>query len=185
MRDLKPAAIAQLQAGQVNPILLVQVTTSTGDHFYWSGLGSIVWNGHTFLGAGKLGSISTASETSDLTATNLTLSMNGIPSDIVGLALNECRTNLPAILWFGFLDAAGAVVADPYEAFSGRVDVPSAEEGGDNSTISITVENDLVDMHRPRASRYTQADQQNYSPGDLGFNFVSSVQNWNGKWGQR
>lgn len=184
-RSLTAGMIAELQKGTVSPALFVSVEFVSGFIYAWSGTGNVTWNGHTWQGVGSMGNISAITETGELAATNLTLSLSGIPSDLIGKALDECRINKTASVWFGFLDSSGNVIADPYQSFSGRVDVPQIDEGGKTSTISITVESCMNDLQRARGSRYTQDDQQLVSPGDLGFSFVPATQNWTAKWGAR
>jgi len=185
MRSLSAGVIAQLQSGAIVPATFVEIDFTSGPAYMWSGITPITWNGHTWVGVGNLGKVSTITEVGEVAATNLTLSLSGIPSGLITQALNECRVNSAAKVWLGFLDSTGAVIVDPAQSFGGRLDVPSIDEGGATSTISITVESCMVDLQRARGTRYTQDDQQLVSAGDLGFQFVPAVQTWSGKWGAR
>jgi hypothetical protein len=183
-RDLTSAIQAELLKMKVRPIIFVEAVFTSGTLRVWSGIGTISWNGQTWTGVGNLGGISPISEGTEPHADGIELSLSGIPSDLVTKALGECRPNAPVKLWFGFLDEAEAVIAAPYQSFGGRADVPSVEEGGDTSTIKLRVENRLVDFNRARERRFTHEDQQIDYPGDLGFEYVAGLQEWNGAWGK-
>ena len=58
------------------------------------------------------------------------------------------------------------------------------EEGPDTSTIQLSVENKLVDLERPRVARYTSAYQKDKFNGDLGLDFVESLQDQKLTWGR-
>src|SRR3546814_10063587 len=83
---------------------------------------------------------------------------------------------LPAKLWLGAMDSSGSVIADPYLVFEGLTDVAEIDEGGETATISISADNRLIDLERPRTRRYTQEAQQIDDATDLGFEFVPSLQ---------
>jgi hypothetical protein len=183
-RDLTSAVQAELLKMKVKPVIFVEAVFTSGTLRVWSGIGTISWNGQTWTGVGNLGGISPISEGTEPHADGIELSLSGIPSDLVTKALGECRPNAPVKLWFGFLDEAEAVIADPYQSFGGRMDVPSVEEGGETSTIKLRVENRLVDLGKARERRYTHEDQQIDYPGDLGFEYVAGLQEWNGVWGK-
>src|SRR5689334_21967992 len=113
MRSLTPAMIAELQAGTIRPAIFVEVNFVCGPAYMWTGYGSITWNGHTWSGVGHLGSISPISEVGEVAATNLTLSLSGIPTALIGQALNECRPNAAAKVWLALCDSSGNVIPDP------------------------------------------------------------------------
>ncbi len=184
-RALTSAMGTAIAADKVYPVVFVEISFASGIVRFWSGLGPITWNGLTWYGTGALGSMSQLPETSDLQAQGVSLSLSGIPSDILADCLGEVRQGKPARIWFGAMDASGGLIADPYQAMAGRVDAVKLSEGGDTSTITVNVETQLVDMQRARDRRYTDKDQQFYFPGDLGFQYVPAMQTWTGVWGRK
>lgn len=174
----------QLSADKIKPLLFLQMQFTDGPSFMWSGLGNISWNGHIWVGLGDLGTISAIEESSEIKATNVTFTLSGIPHDLIQHALGQVRQGNPVQLWFGALGDNNNVLADPLQIFAGRMDVPMIDEGAQTGTISITVENRLIDLNRSRERRYTDQDQQIDHPGDLGFQYVQLIQNWNGTWGK-
>lgn len=183
-RDLTSAVQAELLKMKLRPAIFVEGQFTSGMLRVWSGIGTISWNGQSWTGVGNLGGISPISEGTEPHADGVELSLSGIPSELITKALGECRPNAPVKIWFGFLDESDAVIADPYQSFGGRMDVPSIDEGGETSTIRLRVENRLVDFNRARERRFTHEDQQIDFPGDLGFEYVAGLQEWNGVWGK-
>lgn len=183
-RSMTTATGSALAADTVYPVFLAKVTCVSGDVLMWTGLGTITWNGMDFLGAGELGGISAISETTETAAKGITLSLSGIPIEMVATALSETRQGLPATVWLGAMDADGALIADPFPLYAGFTDVPTLEDGADTCTVSISVESRLIDLERPRVRRYTPEDQHIDYPGDKGFDFVASLQSKEFKFGR-
>jgi hypothetical protein len=190
MRNLTSGMKAAIIAQLVRPLFLVQVNTISGvstdaDNVrMWTGFGNISWNSKTWVGAGKFGAIDNIPENVALVAGGIKLTLSGIPSALLVTALTDLNQGLPATVWFGCFDASGNIIADPYEAFSGHVDVVQAIDNPGTSTIMVSVESDLIDLNRSRVSRYCDPDQQLLFPGDFGFTFVPNIQEVNLPWGQ-
>lgn len=184
MRDVTEAFIAELTAGSKAPILFYEGEFATGTVRMWTGFGTITWDSKTWTGAGNLGGVSDIQETGDVQANGVTLSLSGIPSEMIALALDDARQGLPGKIWLGFMAADGSVVADPDVVFAGRLDVPQVDDGATTCTISISYENRLRDLDRAREYRYTDESQKIFYPTDKGFEFVPSLQEWSGVWGK-
>jgi hypothetical protein len=183
-RDLTASAITQLTASRCFPIVFCELKFSSGTSRLWSGIGDLSWDGHTWSGTGRLASVSAMPEGSDVAAEGLTLTLDGIPTTYVQQVLTECRQGYPVKIWLGFMDTSGSIVADPYQSFSGRMDVPTINESAETCSVSLTVESRLIDLQRPRERRYTHEDQQLDYPGDTGFENVAALQNLNIVWGK-
>ena len=182
-RTITPAVIAELASGQVRPAIFFEAQFPSGFLRLWSGLGSITWGGQTWVGAGTLMGIGAIEESADVVATGTTISLSGIPTDLVSLCLADARQGMPGKVWIGFMSAAGAVIADPILAFAGRLDVPSIMDGAERCEIQITYESRLIDLNRSREWRYTHESQQQFSAGDRGFEYVSALQDKELRWG--
>jgi len=180
-RGLTAGMLAEVVKSLINPALFLEATFISGTIYVWSGYGPVVWNGHTWTGLGDLGKVSAIEETIDTRAAGIRLELSGLNPDLLNKALNECRQGDPVILYFGTLTDAGAVIADPYQAFNGLMDVPTIDEK--QGIISITVESELLDLKRAPGTRFTHEDQQIEFPGDLGFEYVAQLQNKTLKWG--
>ncbi len=60
----------------------------------------------------------------------------------------------------------------------------SLEETADTCTVQLTLENKLVDLERARVARFTSAYQKSLYSGDLGLDFVESLQDKEIVWGR-
>jgi hypothetical protein len=176
--------LAQLAGDKIKPVLFLQMQFTSGPSYIWSGIGNLQWNGQTWIGLGQLGTISAIEESSEIKATNVTFTLSGIPVDLIAKAFGEVRQGYPVQLWFGALGDNNNVLADPLQMYAGRMDVPTIEDGAQTGTISVSTENRLIDLNRARERRFTDQDQQIDHPGDLGFQYVQFIQNWNGTWGK-
>lgn len=183
-RNLTAAQITEITAQNMRPILLCQLLFTSGWLYLWSGIGPLSWNGQTWTGVGSLGQVSAVPETSDVAAAGIQFSLSGIPSGVLASALSEVRQGFPVILWQGFLTAAGGVVASPNQAWNGRMDSCMVNESGETATITLTAESRMMDLNRSRERRYEKQDQTIDFAGDLGFDYVPSLQELSIVWGR-
>jgi hypothetical protein len=183
-RPLSPEVLEQLNSPELKPVIFCEGLYRSGYLRLWTGLGEIPWNGHIWMGLGIMVSISSIRESVDIRADGITLTLSGIPNEMLSLGLNEAVQGNPVRIWFGVLDEQDNVIADPYMAFAGRMDVPTITEEATTASISLSVENRLIDLQRTRERRYTDNDQQIDYPGDRGLEYVPNVQEWNGIWGK-
>lgn len=188
-RGLTAPMLAAIAARTVRPALFYEgefVDGSENPEFLrlWTGVGDLSWNGYTWTGGGNLLGISALEETTDLKAVGFSVTLSGMPSSLVSLALGNVRQGKPGKLWLGLFDSAGALLADPYQLKRGRFDIAPIEDDGETCTISAQYEDRLIDLERPRDRRYTHEDQQLDYPGDLGFEYVPSLQDMDIPWGR-
>lgn len=183
-RDISAGVQSAISATEVQPIILFEGSFASGSVYVWSGYGDLTWNSNTYSGVGTLGAISNVSEGSEISARGITVSMSGIPSDLISLVLGDVRQGAVGKVHMGFLNSSGSVIDDPILMFEGKLDVPSIQEGADTSTITLSYESRLIDLQRARESRYTNEDQQRAFAGDLGCEFVASLQEKQITWGK-
>jgi hypothetical protein len=171
-------------ANTVAPVMLMKAEFDSGDVLAWTGYGTIVYDGDSYLGVGDFGGVDKVDESADLRANGAVLTLSGIPSSLLATALGEEYQGRPITLFLGLLDlTSGALIADPYAILSGRMDVMSIQEASDTATISLTVENNLIELTRSKERRYTHEDQQIDYPGDLGLEYVAGLQEKPLNWG--
>jgi hypothetical protein len=185
-RTLTSQQIAEITAQNMRPAIFVQAQFVSGTVYLWSGIGSIVWpvGGPTWTGVGTFGGISVISETSDVAAVGVKLTLSGIPTTILGQALDEVRQGAPVIIYQGFLTTAGGVVSNPNTAWQGRMDTAEISESGEFSAITISAESRMLDLNRSRERRYEKQDQAIDFPADLGFDYVPGLQELSIVWGK-
>ena len=175
-RDLTAGMQTDLTAAQLRPVLFYEGEFPSGTLRLWTGVGTIQWNGETWNGAGTLFGFDQISEPTEIRASGVRLSLNGLDSTIVALVLSEARQGRPGRVWLGTIDGGGTVTSDPYLAFEGRLDTPEIVSDGTQALVSITYESRLVDLERARIRRITHEDLQIDHPGDMGREFVAGLQ---------
>ncbi len=183
-RVLTPEVAAALADRDLRPVILFEGEFASGWVRFWSGLGEILWAGETWTGAGTLLGLGAIEETSAVVAGGTSVSLSGVPSALVQRAIAEARQGLPGRVWIGLLTEAREIIADPVLAFAGRLDVPEITDDADACRITITYESRLIDLNTAREWRYTHESQQALHPGDLGFEYVTAIQDREIKWGR-
>jgi hypothetical protein len=143
----------------------------------------VTWDGHAWAGLGTLVGMAPMQENKNVEATGMAFSLNGVPSDLITEVLTARSRGRTCRLYLGLFDSSGALLNDPFILFSGRMDQPQIQDGGDNCNITITAESRMVDLQRPRNGRYTNEDQLARYAGDFGLEFVAGLQSKEIKWG--
>jgi hypothetical protein len=182
-RPLTPAQEAAVAAPVLHLAVLVELEFDAAPLRLWGGLGDFRWGNRVFTGAGDLLGVSSVPETMAVGAGGVTLSLSGVPAELIDHALAVDYQGRPARVWLALLDAAGALLGDPVQVLAARMDVLSWQEGAADATLSLAVENMLIDGERAVVRRYTDADQQAEYPGDKGFEYVPSLQTAEIRWG--
>jgi hypothetical protein len=182
-RSLPPALVAALVAPGSQPSLFVSITFATATAYLWSGLGSVTWGGHTWLGLGALMGVTASEDAATVEARGIAITISGLEPTLFADCRDEFRLGLPVALYLGFW-SGGALVSDPVVVWSGRTDQPESEVGPDNVTVTIGCESRLVEMNIAADQRLTNETQQLYWPGDLGLQFVDGLQEAALFWGQ-
>lgn len=182
-RDITSSVITESKKREgARPFILVKLEFDGGDVRVWNGRGDIIFNSEIYTGVGDLGKISLIEEGIDQRAFGITLELSGIPSNTLSIALQEELQNRKAQVWLGFFDSNYQLVTSPLLLFRGRMDTMNIQMG-DEATVVVTAESRLIDWDRPRIRRYTDADQQELFPGDLGLQFVSPTTEKEIVWG--
>lgn len=170
-----PTGFAALATGKVfRPVFFVFLDWPGDPVYAWNGYGNYSWDSHTWVGTGHLGNLSQISESKDLAANGLVLTLSGIPSDLIAKALADDTMGCAGKVWISSLSAAGVLEADPLQIFDGEIDICPGEDDGKTATISVQLEKDMIDR-RIKDRRRTHEDQQIDAPGDLIFEYVAAL----------
>jgi hypothetical protein len=208
-RELSDAVADALDDAVVYPFFAVELLFD-GENVLrmWTGVGTLVYNSVEWFGTGNLLNISSVEETTEISAKGATVTLSGVPSEVISLALSEPYQGRICKIYFGMfskgsmLDESGNYILledggkiyldnpqtnfnDLTEIFSGYMDQMNISEGPDASTIELAVENKLVDLERSRVRRFTSAYQKSVYPNDLGLDFVEDLQDKDITWGRK
>ena len=176
-RSLDPTTIENINKNVVRPFNAIELKFD-GDNVLrlWTGIGTLTLaDGTEWVGAGTLLSISDIEETAEMAVKGATISLSGIPSEVISLALSEPYQGRVCNIYFGTFSEEGSLLKEDSdfillqdgsqilvdtgekgfnEIFSGYMDQMNIEESAETSTIEVTVENKLVDLERARVARY-------------------------------
>lgn len=180
-RDLTTPVSNALDDAVIYPFFAVDLDFDTAPLYVWSGYGDLVIGAKTYIGVGSLMSVSAIQETTEIDAKNASLSLSGIPTAFLSLALQEQYSGRECRIYFGVTDSP----SDYVEIFSGEMDQMTIEESGETCMIQVSAESIMVKLERAVVRRFTNADQQARYPGDLGFEFVAALQGLDLVWGRK
>ena len=141
----------------------------------------IMASNKTYFGVGTLLNISSVEETTEIEAKGASISMSGIPSYFLALALTEPYQGRECRIYFGVVNSP----IDYVEIFAGELDQMTVLEEAESCTISVTAENVLIKLERPVVRRFTDQDQKSRYPTDRGLEFVAGLQNKELFWGRK
>jgi len=204
-RDLSVNTIENISENVVYPFFATELRFDGNTVRMWTGQGTLVLSdGTEWVGLGQLLNISSIEETSEMSVKGASISLSGIPSELLSLALSEHYQGRIAKIYFGTFQQ-GSILQETSdyillqdgsrinleststgfnELFSGYMDQMNIEEAGDTATIEMMVENKLIDLERARVARFTSGYQKSIYPGDLGLDFIEDLQDKRISWGR-
>lgn len=206
-RDIPVGFSDAVEAPTVDVFFAIELFFDTSTLRFWSGLGEVELNEKKYVGSGQMIQISSVDETLDVSAKGATLTLSGLPSDLLSLAIREPYQGRKCKIYFGIKDNASQFLQqenDDYiltetgayidtsippvnvmaEIFSGYIDQMNIDEGAESSSIAVYVESRLIDLQRSRERRYTSESQKSRFPNDRGFEFVEDLQAKKFQWGR-
>ena len=179
-RNVPSDILTALSQPEVFPFYAVEFDFDTAPLRFWTGYGDRTIEANTYTGTGNLMSIGGLEEAADMSAKSATITLSGIPPELVSLALTEPYQNRACRILFG-VDGSSAAV----EVFAGTMDTMNIEDSGETSTISLKVESKWVRLDRVNMRRYTSESQKSRHSGDTFFDWVADLQDREIVWGRK
>ena len=183
-RNITNALDTEFNTNSIKPFYAITLDFETDVIRLWTGTGTITFGGVSYVGGGNILSVSSATETGQIQANGSTVTLSGIPSDLISAALNFNYQSRDATIHFGALDSNNAVIADPFIIFKGFMDVMTITDDAESATINLTVENRLIRLESSKIRRFTSEDQKIDFPDDLGLDLVADLQDKEIVWGR-
>jgi hypothetical protein len=211
-RDLTSLIHNALDDDLVQPFFAVELLFDSAPIRLWTGLDTLVYQGENWIGTGNLLDISAVEETSEIAVRGATITLSGMNSEVISLALQSpyqgrvCNlyfgvriSNVSSALWIlynGFWNDGGVWLDEEVwndgdtdysltQIFSGYMDEMNIDEGAEFGTIELKVENKLIDLERARVRRFSSGYQKSVYPGDKGLDFVEDLQDKEIVWGRK
>jgi hypothetical protein len=169
-RTVPSALLTALSQPEVQPYYAVELNFDSAPIRLWTGYGDLTIGVDTYTGSGNLLAIGGLEEANDLSAKNVILTLSGIPSSLISIALNEPYQRREAKIYFGTTDTSS-----PIEVFSGLMNTMSIEDNGESK---------LVRLERASNRRYTHENHISRNAGDTFFSFVADLQDKDVIWGR-
>tara|TARA_R110001606_G_scaffold61261_1_gene143494 strand:- start:307 stop:993 length:687 start_codon:yes stop_codon:yes gene_type:complete len=215
--------LSYLEFDEVKPFFAVELLFQSGTEigtdsdgntifsaplYFWTGIGDTTIADITYVGTGTLMQISSIKETAEIQAAGATLTISGIPADLLSLALSVPYQGRIGKIKFGLIDAdnnllelesAFNMLAESgidiglesvdqsnvlVDMFVGYMDQMNINEGSETSTISLSLESKLLDLDRPVVRRYNNESQKAFFPNDKAFEFLNDLQSKDLSWGR-
>ena len=88
-RSLPAALSTELNATELKPFYAIELAFDSDTLRFWTGYGNITANSEEWVGSGTVLTISTSSETTDLAANGINITLSGLDTSLVALALLE------------------------------------------------------------------------------------------------
>lgn len=183
MREMTTGFQTQIEAAQLSPCLLVKADLDSGVLALWSGIGTVSYGGQSYTGAGKLLGVSEIKETQNLEAVGISVTLSGIPSDLISIALTEPYQGRSLTVYFAVLDTTGAIIS-AVVLFSGELDIMEIRNDGQSGTITVKCESDLILLREAVNRFYTPEDQKARYSNDKGLDYIPTLQDKEITWGQ-
>lgn len=182
-RGISSAMDYALNEGEVKPFFLIDLMLAT-PIYIWTGGYTLEYDQNDYIGAGDLLTVDVPEETQDIGASGVKLTLSGLSgTQILSAALQEEYQGKAVTIKLGAFNYAGDVVANPIIVFEGFMDVMQINEGAEQSSIVLTIENKLIRLESAHVFRYTDQDQKIDHPSDSGFSYVAKIQEKPIKWG--
>lgn len=179
-RELSAFISAALSDPSLDPFIAVDLEFDSPSEVYlWTGSGSQGINGTTYIGAGEVMSFSEIAESAEVEAIGVSVTLSGLSNSILVAALSLPYQGRIGRIHFGLRSNPDAMI----EIFTGYLDRMPIDEAAGGSTITIGIENRLIDLERPRVRKFTHAFQISQYPGDTGLGYVAGIQDQKLPWG--
>jgi hypothetical protein len=208
-RVLPTTIVDALDDNVIYPFFAVEMNFDSDNVLrLWTGVGTLTFEGVSWTGAGTLLGISSVEETKEIAAKGANISITGLPSEVLALALSTPYQGRTCKIYFGMF-AKGSLQKESTnfilledgsrieledrstgltEIFTGYMDQMNISEDAGTGTIQVSVENKLIDLERARVARYTAEYQRSRdivgASTDAGFDFVADMQDQKLAWGR-
>jgi len=185
VRAVSAAFQTALTAGTVRPRFFFGFDTASTTYRYWTGARDITFLGATWYGNSVLQGFDAYKESEELSAEGMSVTLAGESEALISLILQDVRQGKLGGLWFALLDNNEALIADPHQIFSGRLDRAELNDDPNRASIKLYFESKLIDLERKKEFRYNHETQRAFYGDDLGMEYIDQLtKGWSQWWGK-
>lgn len=187
MRDLTPAVQGQLSASQHRMAHIFALYLDADVVRLTDDVTDVVIGESIYYATGHALDFQHDGDGDGLQINTLTVTVSGVEQSVLSASLRSSFINRRIVLWRVFFDEMGNPL-QPLLLFDGRCDGPAIDDDltASTSVIQVRASNQFVDFERVRGRLTNHERQQQFFPGDRGFEFVSQLATgkelqWGGK----
>lgn len=181
-RELESAVEAAFEGQHVRYLEFYELDFASGILRLTNAIRSIEWNGVTWVGAGLVGARTVVEESGGFSAPQVSLTLSGVTSAMLQIALGEQYRNRPARVWCAPLDEDNVPIVDPAGPWVYRMDAMPITFGA-SSSIGLTLSTREEAWDRATNERFSNAWQQARYPGDQFFDYIDQQSQGETIWG--
>jgi len=161
----------------VREAYFVELDLATATQYLSSLNFPMTWGGHTWIGAGSIGSISAISEAQSLTTSSVSLVINSAQVSWLALAVGSVSEyrGRPVKIYYCPLDTGYGLIDTPILCWSGVMDIITLGITGSESNIALKCETSAFGLKRANSFRVNAAQQKQVYPTDTGFDYLSDL----------
>lgn len=162
-RDVPTAVQTSLDSGlAIAPCNMVFLDFTGDPTYFHDSVGTIDWNGHTWIGLGKAGSVSPVLEETEGKSKEFAVQLSGIDTDVMNAARSMSYKNRTAQMLIGFRSIVTGAIIDTTELIYGVMQRMEAVDGlrGAPSHVRITIEDEISLLDNNKGLWYDQATVQ-------------------------
>jgi len=100
-RDISTAIQNNLEDDVVYPFFALELEFDSGPLRLWTGAGTLVFEGVSYTGTGNLLDVSSIEETTEIAVRGATITLSGMPSEVISLALQSPYQGRVCKIYFG------------------------------------------------------------------------------------
>jgi hypothetical protein len=184
-RGLTTTIKSELAASHVRIGYFFEIVFDTTPIRLSSTFHNVSWDSKTWLGNGWFHGADSIVEDEDLDVNELTIYLSGVNPSLLSAFLTDSSASNTGALYLVFFDSTWTPKADPYLLFEGNLNEVTFSEESDNTSIEVSFEDKLSKLDKASDVRWTHNFQQTRYSGDNGFNYVQSLEDWDGYWGTK
>ena len=174
----------------VRPILFARMSFSSGVQRLHTEIGPRtathpIFGAEEYIGIGDFGGMtSDIKESISVAPESISISITGVDSTFINIALDDDYYRRDIELMFGFDDPDGVLQDDPVIVYSGFMDKAGISIGQGKAEITLSCESRATNLQNSSDRRFSDEDLQAQVNGDLGgeyiFRMADFVVNWGG-----
>lgn len=173
-RDIDAGLQDAIEAPVVRPLMALHIDLP--DPVYvWTGQGTIVFNGATWLGIGAVGAIDTIGESTEGSAVGVQATLYNVPSEFRDDLADQAVRGRLLEMFVGALNETYQQVDGFKLVWKGTLQEYTITDSGETLSVMVGGESRAIDQRRPSIKRFTSEYQQRQYPGDLSLEYVPKV----------